>query len=613
VSAVNSNTVLLGRGIRKTFHRNGDEVVQALDGVSLDIEHGMLAALVGPDGAGKTTLLRLAAGLMTADNGELKVLGIDVAADPQQVQDRIGYMPQKFGLYEDLSVQENLDLYADLNGVTAAERSERYPRLMEMTALGPFTSRLAGRLSGGMKQKLGLACTLVRSPDLLLLDEPTVGVDPLSRRELWEIILQLIKEQDLTVLVSTSYLDEAERCDHVVILHQGKVLAQGQPEDVGRLADGRAYVATPPPGQKASTFQARLLDQSGVLDAVPEGGRVRVVKDADADGLLREMALEPVQSRFEDGFMVLLQQTRTDKETTRTDTETRRQEDQEIDPPVSVSPSLPVSLSGLPVSLFSNAVVQVRDLVRRFGSFVAVDQVSFDVQRGEIFGLLGPNGAGKTTTFRMLCGLLPATSGTLRVAGVDLRRARASARQRIGYVAQKFSLYGQLSVTENLEFFASAYNLRGARKRDRIDWALKNFALVSLAGLPSGNLPGGFKQRLAMAAALLHEPEILFLDEPTSGADPLARREFWRRITALSEQGVTAVVTTHFMEEAEYCDRIAIMDAGRILAQGTPAEIRGRVLPEEKKEATMEDAFIAIVEEAREQESNGQTARKGAA
>jgi ABC-2 type transport system ATP-binding protein len=613
VTAVNSNTVLLGRGIRKTFHRNGDEVVQALDGVSLDIEHGMLAALVGPDGAGKTTLLRLAAGLMTADNGELKVLGIDVAADPQQVQDRIGYMPQKFGLYEDLSVQENLDLYADLNGVTAAERSERYPRLMEMTALGPFTSRLAGRLSGGMKQKLGLACTLVRSPDLLLLDEPTVGVDPLSRRELWEIILQLIKEQDLTVLVSTSYLDEAERCDHVVILHQGKVLAQGQPEDVGRLADGRAYVATPPPGQKASTFQARLLDQSGVLDAVPEGGRVRVVKDADADGLLREMALEPVQSRFEDGFMVLLQQTRTDKETTRTDTETRRQEDQEIDPPVSVSPSLPVSLSGLPVSLSSNAVVQVRDLVRRFGSFVAVDQVSFDVQRGEIFGLLGPNGAGKTTTFRMLCGLLPATSGTLRVAGVDLRRARASARQRIGYVAQKFSLYGQLSVTENLEFFASAYNLRGARKRDRIDWALKNFALVSLAGLPSGNLPGGFKQRLAMAAALLHEPEILFLDEPTSGADPLARREFWRRITALSEQGVTAVVTTHFMEEAEYCDRIAIMDAGRILAQGTPAEIRGRVLPEEKKEATMEDAFIAIVEEAREQESNGQTARKGAA
>jgi ABC-2 type transport system ATP-binding protein len=465
-----------------------------------------------------------------------------------------------------------------------------------------------------MKQKLGLACTLVRSPELLLLDEPTVGVDPLSRRELWEIILQLVKEQGLTVLVSTSYLDEAERCDHVVVLHQGKVLAQGEPEDVGRLADGRAYVATPPQGQKASTFQARLLDRPGVLDAVPEGGRVRVVKDADADGLLPEMALEPVRSRFEDGFMVLLQQARgketdekTDKETARIDKETRRVGDQETRLPVSLSPGLKLSLSA------QEPVVQVRDLVRRFGSFVAVDHINFDVQRGEIFGLLGPNGAGKTTTFRMLCGLLPATGGTLRVAGVDLRRARASARQRIGYVAQKFSLYGQLSVTENLEFFASAYNLRGARKRDRIEWALKNFALAPLAGLPSGNLPGGFKQRLAMAAALLHEPEILFLDEPTSGADPLARREFWRRITALSEQGVTAVVTTHFMEEAEYCDRIAIMDAGRILAQGTPAEIRGRARFEEKQAATMEDAFIAIVEEARERESNGQMVRTGAA
>ncbi|HSF59559.1 MAG TPA: ATP-binding cassette domain-containing protein, partial [Candidatus Binatia bacterium] len=553
-------------------------------------------------GAGKTTLIRLAAGLISLDAGELKVLGIDVGAQPQQVQDRIGYMPQKFGLYEDLSVQENLDLYADLHGVTEAERSERYLRLMEMTALGPFTSRLAGRLSGGMKQKLGLACTLVRSPELLLLDEPTVGVDPLSRRELWQIILQLVKEQRFTVLVSTSYLDEAEHCDHVVVLHQGKVLAQGKPEEVGRLADGRAYLATPPPGQKASVFQTRLLDRPGVIDAVPEGGRVRVVKDAGADDLFQEIALEQVRSRFEDGFMVLLQQTRTDKKTERTDKETGRHGDKGIS---SLSPGLPVPQSvpvspPLPVSLSSDAVVQVRDLVRRFGKFVAVDHVSFDVRRGEIFGLLGPNGAGKTTTFRMLCGLLPASSGTLRVAGVDLRRARASARQRIGYVAQKFSLYGQLSVTENLEFFASAYNLRGARKRDRIDWALKNFALAPLAGLPSGNLPGGFKQRLAMAAALLHEPEILFLDEPTSGADPLARREFWRRITALSEQGVTAVVTTHFMEEAEYCDRIAIMDAGRILAQGTPAEIRGRALSEEKKEATMEDAFIAIVEEARE-------------
>jgi len=604
------NTVLLGRDISKTFRRDSGEIVQALDGISLEVAHGTLTALVGPDGAGKTTLIRLAAGLMTADNGELKILGVDVAADPQQVQDRIGYMPQRFGLYEDLSVQENLDLYGDLHGVTAEERRARYPRLMEMTALGPFTQRLAGRLSGGMKQKLGLACTLVRAPELLLLDEPTVGVDPLSRRELWAIIRQLVDEQGLTVLLSTSYLDEAEQCGHVIVMHQGKVLAQGRPTDVSGLAAGRVFIADPPAGRKAREFQARLLDRMDVLDAVPEAGRVRFVgKESvkDEGGRVKDdedqksprdflagVTATPVPPRFEDGFMVLLRKTR------QADKETGRQEEKAVE----------TELRSLSTS---EAVVQVRDLVRHFGSFVAVDHINFDVQRGEIFALLGPNGAGKTTTFRMLCGLLPASGGALRVAGVDLRRARASARQRIGYVAQKFSLYAQLSVTENLEFFASAYNLRGARKRDRLHWALRQFDLASLAELPSGNLPGGFKQRLAMAAALLHEPEILFLDEPTSGADPLARREFWRRITDLAERGVTAVVTTHFMEEAEYCDRVAIMDAGRILAQGTPAEIRSHAVSEENSEPTMEEAFIAIVEQARRSGSNSRTVSRGAA
>jgi ABC-2 type transport system ATP-binding protein len=611
VNVIEHTKVLFGRDIRKTFRRESGELVHALDGISLVVEHGTLTALVGPDGAGKTTLIRLTAGLMQLDEGELKILGIDVSVDPQQVQDRIGYMPQKFGLYEDLTVQENLDLYADLHGVTVDERRERYRRLMRMTALGPFTSRLAGRLSGGMKQKLGLACTLVRSPELLLLDEPTVGVDPLSRRELWEIILQLVKDQGLTVLLSTSYLDEAERCDHVIVMHEGKVLKQGCPSDVSGLAAGRVFLAEPPTSRKAREFQARLLDHPDVLDAVPEGGRVRLVlRESPAHPLsFIPHPSEAVAPRFEDGFMVLLRQTRskTDKETIRPDMETRRPGGKEIEDFSSLSPKPMVSLSA------QEPVVQVRDLLRQFGSFVAVDHINFDVQRGEIFGLLGPNGAGKTTTFRMLCGLLMASSGTLRVAGVDLRRARASARQRIGYVAQKFSLYGQLSVAENLDFFASAYNLRGERKRDRIEWALQQFDLAALAELPSGQLPGGYKQRLAMAAALLHDPEILFLDEPTSGADPLARREFWRRITTLSEQGVTVVVTTHFMEEAEYCDRVAIMDAGRVLAQGTPAEIRSRAHATAGREPTMEDAFIAIVEEAREGDSNRQTLRKGAA
>ena len=638
MSKVHEHSVpLYGKDIRKSFRRESGEIVVALNGVSLSVAHGTLTALVGPDGAGKTTLIRLVAGLLSPDSGKIEVLGFDVSVNPQQVQDRIGYMPQRFGLYEDLTVQENLNLYADLHGVNRQQRRERYPRLMEMTALGAFTDRLAGRLSGGMKQKLGLACTLVRSPDLLLLDEPTVGVDPLSRLELWEIILQLVKERGLTVFVSTSYLDEAERCAHVIVLHQGNLLAQGPPDAVSVLGEGRTFMADPPARQRARALQTRLLDEPYIVDAVPQGGKVRFVtrsrsgvfKDDFGPGSpLAEANVVSVQPQFEDGFLVLLRKTmeqtrrHADEETGKGgDDEKKRQEtteqgDQEIGGQqeitarsnavvprlqVSPSPSLPFSMSP---SLGGEPVVQVRGLVRKFGSFTAVDRVTFEVSRGEIFGLLGPNGAGKTTTFRMLCGLLPASSGVLRVAGADLRRARASARQKIGYVAQKFSLYSQLAVGENLEFFASAYNLRGNRKQQRIEWALEEFGLGPFVDLPSGQLPGGYRQRLAMAAALLHEPETLFLDEPTSGADPLARRDFWRRIVSLADHGVTVIVTTHFMEEAEYCDHVAIMDAGRVLAQGTPAEIRvhARV---QHREPTMEDAFIAIVEEAREPAESG--------
>jgi ABC-2 type transport system ATP-binding protein len=582
------------RDLHKRFQPPRLPAVQALDGVSFEAPRGMLTALVGPDGAGKTTLMRLAAGLLRADSGELTVLGVDAAADPQQIQDRISYMPQRFGLYEDLTVAQNIDLYADLHGVSPKARAERYPRLMQMTALGPFKGRLAGKLSGGMKQKLGLACTLVRSPELLLLDEPTVGVDPLSRRELWEIVRQLVDTQGLTVLLSTAYLDEAERCGHVIVLHQGKVLAQGQPSDITDIARNRVFVAELPAGQSARVVQSRLLDQPDVIDAVPDAGRVRFVRAesprAAASGTaaagpatlnaLTGARVSAATPRFEDGFMSLL----------------RRVADQEHASAISLDRPL--------AARDDEVVVHVHNLVRKFGAFTAVDHISFDVHRGAIFGLLGPNGAGKTTTFRMLCGLLPATDGELRVAGADVRHARASARAHLGYVAQKFSLYGALTVAENLDFFASAYGLRGSRKGARIAWAMGQFELGAHAREPSGQLPGGYKQRLAMAAALLHEPEILFLDEPTSGADPLARRAFWRRITALAEQGVTIIVTTHFMQEAEYCDRIAIMDAGRVLAQGRPEEIRHMADLREAHEPSMEDAFIAIVERSRR---NGQS------
>lgn len=567
------------QGVHKTFRRETGETVKALDEVSFTAQRNTLTALIGPDGGGKTTLLRMVAGLVAADDGSVRVLGIDASTDPQSVQDRIGYMPQKFGLYEDLTVQQNLDLYADLHGIGMEARQEIYPRLLQMTALGRFTRRLAGALSGGMKQKLGLACTLVRSPDLLLLDEPTVGVDPLSRKELWEIVRHLVRESGLTVIVSTSYLDEAEFCDHTVALHLGKVLAEGTPKEITARAEGCVFMVTPTQGATARSLQAQLFKQPGIVDAVPEAGLVRVVthesRPPHHDEGEASITYEPTTPRFEDGFMVLFRAA------------------------VGEIQSTTIALEHRPSGEAGAVSVEVTDLLRTFGDFTAVNHVSFEVRRGEIYGLLGPNGAGKSTTFRMLCGLIPATGGKLRVAGADLRTARAEARAKLGYVAQKFSLYGDLSVDENLDFFASAYGLRGAKKRERIEWAKAQFELGPMASLPSGQLPGGYKQRLAMAAALLHEPEILFLDEATSGADPLARREFWGRITTLSEQGVTVIVTTHFMEEAEYCDRIIIMDSGTALAEGSPGEIRAKARRPDGREPTMEDAFIAIVETSR--------------
>lgn len=561
----------------------------ALQNINMQIRAGELTALVGPDGAGKTTFLRLIAGLYQPTTGVLEVLGLNVAEHAQAIQNRISYMPQRFGLYEDLSIIENLNLYADLHGVSKHDRQQRFDRLLKITDLTAFTQRLAGQLSGGMKQKLGLACTLVRSPELLLLDEPSVGVDPLSRRDLWTIIERLVQEDNLNVIISTAYMDEAERCDQVYVMYNGQVIQQGTPLQLRTYAKDRTWQVLPPKHMKARVLQAALLENTKLYcDAVPKGEMVRfITQDAYSEFpkqlLPEELKAEARTAELEDAFMLILHQTQqASPAKTLIENELEKVDDLAI-----LKPNQ--SNNG------DERVITVQNLTRKFGDFTAVASTSFEVYRGEIFGLLGPNGAGKTTTFRILCGLLPASSGTLEVAGVNLRTARAQARAKIGYVPQKFALYGNLSVHENLKFFGGAYGLSGKKLKQQIEKMLAQFHLKPEA--ISGNLPAGFKQRLSMAAALLHEPEILFLDEPTSGIDPLARRTFWHTIGELANRAITIIVTTHFMEEAEYCDRIAIQDAGKLLALGSPQEVRLQAGMHAGKD--MNSAFIAIVEQAR--------------
>jgi ABC-2 type transport system ATP-binding protein len=547
----------------------------ALKNVSLQIPAGSMTALIGPDGAGKTTLLRLLAGILTPGAGEIRVLDHPLPKEALALQGQIGYMPQRFGLYEDLTVEENLDLFASLHGIPRKMRESRFAELLTMTALGPFRKRQAGQLSGGMKQKLGLACTLIHPPQLLLLDEASVGVDPISRRELWSIIHQQVVSQNVTVLLSTAYMDEAERCDHVILLHEGEILAQGNPAQLAAPLQGHAFVLENIPTAPRN-LQSHIAQLPGVVDTVIQGDGLRIVMQQPEPPVLQgHLATygtpKSVPARLEDAFVSLL---------------------------FSRSPRHLIPLPPRRAPTHDDAaVVEVKDLYHYFGAFAAVKNVSFSVRKGEIFGLLGANGAGKSTTFRMLCGLLPSSSGTLRVAGVDLRKAAAAARARIGYVSQRFSLYGSLSVQQNLSFFAAAYGLDNQRKKDRMAWALEELELRDYTTMNAGSLPLGYKQRLALACALMHEPSILFLDEPTSGVDPLARREFWARVNALAEGGTTCLVTTHFMEEAEYCDHLVLMSLGEILAQGTPSEIKDKVRRPDRPKPSMEDAFISLIEE----------------
>lgn len=558
------------RGVTKRFPG-----VAALQGLDAAIKPGRLTGLVGPDGAGKTTLMRLMAGLMAPTEGSIRVEGFDTVADQDRIADVTGYMPQRFGLYEDLSVMENMRLFAELRGLQARDHQSIFGQLLDFTRLAPFTTRLAGRLSGGMKQKLGLACALMARPKVLLLDEPGVGVDPVSRQDLWRMVAELTGD-GMAVVWSTAYLDEAEQCATVLLLNQGKLEYDGAPRDLTRQLAERSFRLLEPQGDRR-VWLGKALDLSSVSDGVIQGRSVRLVLRAGADpqasrALAREAgtALEPVTPRFEDAFVDLLG-----------------------GGPGSTS-AIAAHMNA--VRLPTDVAVSCTNLTRRFGSFTATDDVSFDVRQGEIFGLLGPNGAGKSTTFKMLCGLLKPSAGSARVVGLDLATATSQAKSLLGYMAQKFSLYSLLSVRQNLEFSAGVYGLSGTLKTQRIDEMVESFELGRFLDAAPGDLSLGFRQRLALSCALMHRPPVLFLDEPTSGVDPITRREFWTHINGLVRKGVTVMVTTHFMDEAEYCDRVALMYQAKLIALDTPDALKSRVGGKDSAEATMEEAFIGLIQ-----------------
>ena len=567
-------------------HRKGAR--PALDGVSFVVPRGVIAGVVGPDGAGKTTLLRCLAGLTLQTSGEVAILGLRWTEHRSALQQRVAYMPQTGNVYDNLTVRENLELFAELYGVPLAEKRARLEQLLEASNLAAFQRRLARALSGGMRQKLGLICCLVSEPDLLVLDEPGVGVDVVSRRELWNIYRDRAAA-GTTVLLSTTYMDEADECDYVIVLDEGRLVYAAPPDEFRARAGGRVAVCHAsqlPPRHLA----ARLADTPGLLDAIVEGDQVRVLLTDELARLRSSLAqvcphVDQAAPRFSDAFVLAIGAKSTSESTTR----------------------LPAFIQErrAPSHEDHQEMVVVERVTKQFGRFVAVREVSFRAYRGEVFGLLGANGAGKTTLFRMLCGVLQPTRGRLLVAGADATRAPIALRQRIGYMAQRFALYRELTVAENISFYGRAYNVDGRALNRRIEQLLDSLGLRPLARTRSDELPLGFKQRLSLACAIVHDPEIVFLDEPTSGVDPLARREFWRLMNALAALGRTVLVTTHFMEEAEYCDRVVIMEAGRVIAQGSPAEILGRAWAIDSTARTFEDAFVILLQQHRVRQDSG--------
>ncbi len=555
---VNGEPLIRVRGFGKRYRK-----AVAVDGVELAIHRGEIYGLIGPDGAGKSSLMKAIAGVLRFEVGEVTVFGvtIDSEAAAERIKGRIGFMPQGLGLnlYAELSVEENIDFFAQLREVPPGALAERKRLLLAMTRLDRFRERPMKHLSGGMKQKLGLVCTLIHEPELVILDEPTTGVDPVSRRDFWAILAELLRERGITALVSTAYMDEAARFHRLSLMYEGRVLAEGEPDAIRQVVPGALVTLRARPQIEALR---RLRERYPQVEAVgpqlrvfveearPEAAGLAVRRQLDGLEVAEVTAEEP---ELEDAFVALLR---------RRGLAGKAVADSSVvvgdDPPPDGA-----------------VAIEARGLTRDFDGFRAVDRVSFRVQQGEIFGLLGANGAGKTTVIKMLTGILAPSGGEGQVAGAAMRRAGRAIKERIGYMSQAFSLYQDMTVLENIRLYARIYAVPRRERKARIDWVIAMAGLEGVEQRLTGGLPMGIRQRLALGCALVHRPRVLFLDEPTSGVDPVGRRRFWDILVKMARlEGVAILVTTHYMSEAEHCDHLALMHAGRIIADDSPARLK---------------------------------------
>ncbi len=536
-----------------------------LKDVSFDVKEKSITGLIGPDAGGKTSLIRNIAGLLKPSSGKIFVFDYEAYENKHKILCNVGYMPQTFGLYEDLTVYENLKLFCSLKGINQSKTLDTINNILEFTNLSQFKNRLSGKLSGGMKQKLGLGCAIMGEPKLLILDEPSVGVDPLSRVELINMIKKM-KDKGTAILWATSYLNEIDYFDDVIILNEGKLIYKGDKNILTEKVKNRVYNIELKTQENMRNVFVNLITKKDVFkDFVPQGRYIKVLLYDNNTGSDVYPGLKKTEPSYEDGVIDMLGAN---------------------------GFKVPKLLNELKLPNYNiEYPIQAINLQKKYGDFYAVKDNSFKIKRGEIFGLLGPNGAGKSTTFKMICSLIKPTEGNVKIMDINVTKDPFKAKEFIGYMAQKFSLYGNLTVYQNLNFFASLYGLSNHKKKEQIEAVAEIFNLNKFYDVYASDLSIGYKQRLSLAKSILHFPPCLFLDEPTSGVDPISRREFWDYINILSLKGITVMITTHFMDEASYCDRISLFYKGESIALGTPSEI----INEYSSDDTLENAFINLI------------------